>query len=220
MTAYYVSNSATQVVENSGQGWDVISSSVNYTLPANVEELVLTGNGLTGTGNSDDNVFYANGSNDVLIGGAGNDTAVYSAASSTYTLFSYNGVVAVLTHGADGDDRLQGIENIQFADNTVATSTAVSFDAYEYIASYGDLIQAFGANAQAGFDHFVDYGFSEGRSTNLFDALEYIASNPDLIVAFGANASAGAQHYDQYGFNEHRTRTHLMRWNTSPRILT
>ena len=74
MTAYYVSTSATQVIESSGQGWDVISSSVNYTLPANVEELVLTGNGLTGTGNSDDNVLYANGSNDILAGGAGNDS--------------------------------------------------------------------------------------------------------------------------------------------------
>ena len=114
-------------------------------------------------------------------------------------LFSYNGVVAVLTHGADGVDRSQGIENIQFSDKTMTAGNAPVFDAFEYIAGYPDLIQALGANAQAGFDHYIDYGFSEVRSTNLFDGIEYIASNADLIAAFGANAESGAQHYDQYG---------------------
>jgi len=204
--SYYVSNSATQVIEKPGEGtWDIIYSSVDYTLPANVESLVMQGDGLHGTGNAADNTFYILGSNDVLVGGAGNDTAVFSGDSSAYVIYSFNGVDAILSHGATGADRLQGIEHIQFDDKTVSASSAPVFDAYEYIASYGDLIQAFGANAQAGFDHFVDYGFPEGRSTNLFNALEYIASNPDLIAAFGANAEAGAQHYDQFGFNEHRS---------------
>jgi Ca2+-binding RTX toxin-like protein len=142
--------------------------------------------------------------NDRLIGGAGNDMAMYSAAVGAYTLLSYNGTVAVLTHGADGDDRLQGIETLQFSDTAYAASAAAAFDPWEYLASYGDLIGAIGANPQAGFDHYVDSGFGEGRSTNLFDAVEYIASNPDLIQAFGLNPLAGEQHYVSSGFNEHR----------------
>jgi Ca2+-binding RTX toxin-like protein len=142
--------------------------------------------------------------NDTIIGGNGVDTAVYSAAFGSYTLFSYNGTVAVLMHGSDGDDRLQTVEYIQFADQTVSANIAPAFDAYEYIASNPDLLKGFGANAQAGFDHYVDHGFQEGRPLNTFDALEYIASNPDMIKAYGANALAGEQHYDGHGYNEGR----------------
>jgi len=112
-----------------------------------------------------------------------------------------------LTLGSDGGDRLQGIEYIQFADQTVSVNTVPAFDTYEYIASNPDLITAFGANAEASFDHYIDHGFAEGRSLNLFDGLEYLASNPDLITAFGANAEAGAHHYDSNGYNEGRATT-------------
>jgi Ca2+-binding RTX toxin-like protein len=147
------------------------------------------------------------GGNDRLDGGLGTDTAVYSAAAAAFALLSYNGTVAVLTHGADGDDRLQGVENIQFTDKTVAAGTAAAFDPWEYLASYADLIRAFGANPQAGFDHYVDSGFVENRATNLFDPVEYLASNADLIRAFGFNPLAAEQHYVQNGFNEHRATT-------------
>ena len=33
----------------------------------------------------------------------------------------------------------------------------------EYIASYGDLIHAFGLNGDAGFEHFMNWGYDEGR---------------------------------------------------------
>jgi Domain of unknown function (DUF1906)/Calx-beta domain/RTX calcium-binding nonapeptide repeat (4 copies) len=156
------------------------------------------------TGGPGNDILTGGPGNDRLIGGADNDIAMYSAAVGTYTLLSYNGTLAVLTHGADGYDRLQGIETLQFSDTATAASAAAAFDPWEYLASYGDLIQAIGANPQAGFDHYVDSGFGEGRSTNLFDAVEYIASNPDLIQAFGLNPLAGEQHYVTSGFNEHR----------------
>jgi uncharacterized membrane protein len=157
------------------------------------------------TGNALDNALSGGAGNDRLIGGAGTDTALYSAAAAAYTLLSYNGTVAVLTHGADGEDRLQGVENLQFTDATVVASTAAAFDPWEYLASNGDLIHAIGANPQGGFDHYIDQGYLEGRSTISFDALEYLASNTDLIGAFGLNLLAGEQHYVQSGFNEHRS---------------
>src|SRR5207344_1595015 len=66
-----------------------------------------------------------------------------------------------------------------------------------------DLTAAFGANAAAGFDHFVNAGYAESR-TLTFDGLDYIASYSDLIDAFGENADAGADHYIQAGRTEGR----------------
>jgi hypothetical protein len=59
-----------------------------------------------------------------------------------------------------------------------------------YSASYGDLINALGANGDAGAYHYIERGASEGRTTT-FDGLDYIASYGDLINALGANEQAG-----------------------------
>jgi hypothetical protein len=57
-----------------------------------------------------------------------------------------------------------------------------SFDGLEYIASYGDLINAFGAHAATGATHYIGPGHIEGRHIT-FDGLQYIASYGDLINA-------------------------------------
>jgi glucose/arabinose dehydrogenase len=155
-------------------------------------------------GNGGDDTLFGGAGNDMLFGGTGIDTAVYSAASSAYKVISFNGSVAVLSHGSDGKDLLSGVENLRFSDKVAPASTATPFDANEYVASNPDLIQSIGLNQQAGFDHYLFHGFDEGRSTNSFDPLEYLASNTDLISAFGLNTIAAEQHYITNGFNEHR----------------
>ena len=76
-------NSGDVVIENAGEGIDTVESSVTYTLTANVENLVLTNTGLTGTGNALDNVItdYYYGGN-TLIGGTGNETYVVNNATT------------------------------------------------------------------------------------------------------------------------------------------
>ncbi|MDG3442400.1 beta strand repeat-containing protein [Nitrospirillum amazonense] len=86
------------------------------------------------------------------------------------------------------------------------TSSWSDVEALSYIASYSDLIAAFGANPQAGLAHYNSSGQVEGRTVT-FDALAYIASNPDLIAAYGANAEAGAIHYITTGHMEGRAVT-------------
>lgn len=76
--------------------------------------------------------------------------------------------------------------------------------ALEYIAGYGDLIAAFGADAAAGRRHFEHQGSIEERAIR-FDALHYIASYRDLALAFGENEGAGATHYIVAGAQEGRT---------------
>ena len=79
------------------------------------------------------------------------------------------------------------------------------FNGLEYIASYLDLIAAFGADKSAGESHYNSNGRSEGRVVS-FDALEYIASYADLS-AFGPDEDAGAAHYIQFGQGEGRVVT-------------
>lgn len=72
---YVVDNIGDVVIEQAGEGTDLVQSSVSYTLAENVENLTLTGSAaINGTGNALDNVLTGNGAANTLIGGAGNDT--------------------------------------------------------------------------------------------------------------------------------------------------
>ena len=59
------------VTENSGEGQDLVTSSISYTLGAHVENLTLAESAfaLTGTGNALDNVITGN-SNGVVVAGS------------------------------------------------------------------------------------------------------------------------------------------------------
>jgi Ca2+-binding RTX toxin-like protein len=72
---YYVDNAGDVVVEAVGAGIDRVSSTISYTLGANVENLILAGSrAINGTGNGLNNVITGNGAANVLSGGNGNDT--------------------------------------------------------------------------------------------------------------------------------------------------
>jgi Ca2+-binding RTX toxin-like protein len=76
--SYHVNTAGTVVIEKLGAGIDTVVSAISYTLPANVENLTLSGgNGVgpvNGTGNALDNVISGNDFANLLTGGAGNDT--------------------------------------------------------------------------------------------------------------------------------------------------
>ncbi len=93
---YYVDAAGDNVAEFAGGGNDLVRSSVDYTLGADVERLTLIGSSaVSGTGNASPNTIVGNGAanslhgegrNDRLSGGAGNDQL----------------------HGGVGSDRLTG----------------------------------------------------------------------------------------------------------------
>ena len=65
------------MVEAAGGGSDTIISSISFDLSthgANVEDLILTGSAVTGTGNALDNTIQGDSLANTLSGGAGNDT--------------------------------------------------------------------------------------------------------------------------------------------------
>ena len=80
---YIVDDAGDAVVESADEGTDTVKASVDYTLPDNVEKLVLTGAiDLVGTGNLLNNVLTGNAGASTLIGGAGNDTYVVGNAAT------------------------------------------------------------------------------------------------------------------------------------------
>jgi len=85
---YVVDHVGDVIIELAGEGGaDLVYSSITWVLGANLERLVLTGNGNTrGEGNGLDNSITGNARNNSLLGQAGNDSLL----------------------GLDGDDRLDG----------------------------------------------------------------------------------------------------------------
>src|SRR5262249_48742604 len=72
--SYVVDNVADVVTELAGQGTDLVQASIHYGLPANVENLLLTGNAdLQGYGNLLVNTVTGNSGNNLIDGGAGAD---------------------------------------------------------------------------------------------------------------------------------------------------
>ena len=98
--SYYVSRTSTQVIETASAGNDTVYASVDYTLPANVEKLVLTGTATHGTSNATGGTIAGNNAGDVLTGGAGTDTLIGGAGNDR--LIAGSGT-ATLTGGAGND---------------------------------------------------------------------------------------------------------------------
>ena len=72
---YYVDNLGDIAYEAVNEGIDTVYASINWTLGANLEHLVLTGfANLSGTGNALDNYLTGNSGTNLLMGGTGNDT--------------------------------------------------------------------------------------------------------------------------------------------------
>ena len=85
---YIVDSVGDSVIEYSGEGFDIVQSSVsisvNYEHTAGVENLTLTGSAsINATGNDLNNLITGNGANNQLVGGGGNDTLNGGAGNDT-----------------------------------------------------------------------------------------------------------------------------------------
>ncbi len=70
---YTVNHVDDEVVEKKNEGTDTVVASVSYVLPANVENLTLTGTALAGGGNTLANVIIGNAGTNILAADAGDD---------------------------------------------------------------------------------------------------------------------------------------------------
>ncbi|WP_310739930.1 calcium-binding protein [Inhella proteolytica] len=84
---YLVDNVDDVIVELSDGGYDFVTSSASYSLPAHVEDLVLSGSApISGIGNAGPNVLTGNAGANRLVGGGGTDTLKGGAGNDTYVL--------------------------------------------------------------------------------------------------------------------------------------
>lgn len=90
------------IVEEAGNGTDVVQSGISYRLVANVEDLELTGTAnLTGTGNTSNNDIAGNTGNNKLSGLAGNDYLSGALGNDVLTGGTGRDILA----GGGGNDR-------------------------------------------------------------------------------------------------------------------
>jgi Tol biopolymer transport system component len=130
---YYVNQKGDLVVEYANAGIDTVHASVSYSLPDNVENLVLDGaDPLDGGGNRMDNVITGNAAGNVLAGGGGNDTldgaAGYDTARFAGKLADYvlrlGDVNQVQSRTTFDLTTLKSIESLQFDDVTLRIDTS------------------------------------------------------------------------------------------------
>jgi len=123
------------VIENITEGYDTVFTTANYTMPENVEFMIMDGAGpMLGFGNGQDNAIMGSlfadhiyglggddtivgrSGNDVITGGAGNDTMFGGADNDTFRFLAGFGHDTILDFGANGNDDMIHIDHNLFAD--------------------------------------------------------------------------------------------------------
>lgn len=109
---YVLSDLSDQITENPGEGRDIVLSPFSYTLPANVENLILAGNSnLDGngndlanfiTGNMGNNNLYGYSGHDTLKGDAGNDNLFGGTGNDWYLIDDAN--ATIIENPGEGKD--------------------------------------------------------------------------------------------------------------------
>lgn len=180
---YYVDNFNDQVLESSTPEIDTVHSTISYVLGVNVENLVLEGGAVYGTGNELDNAITGNEFYNELFGDAGADTL--EGAGGLDTLYGGEGKdAASYAHAATGV--------IASLANTSINSGDAAGDAYVSIeslvgSSFDDALNgSTGANAingGVGSDTIKGYGDD--------DVLAGGEGNDTLIGGSGADYLSG-----------------------------
>src|SRR6266480_2567280 len=120
---YVVDNAGDVVIENAGEGIDLVQSSVSYTLSAEVENITLTGAAaIDATGNALNNVLTGNAAANTLDGAAGNDTLAGGFAADTYLFGRGSGQDVI----QESDDGTNALDKVQFAVDVAPADVAVT----------------------------------------------------------------------------------------------
>jgi serralysin len=113
---YVINNAADLVIEVARQGNDTVRTSIEYTLPDNVENLILlTNQNLSGFGNDRNNQLTGNSGDNYLDGRAGNDTMIGGAGDDRYVVSNRGDLVVEAAN--EGNDWVMSSRNYALTDN-------------------------------------------------------------------------------------------------------
>ncbi len=100
----YIVTEGDVIIEIAGAGADTVHSDITWRMAANLEQLVLNGSAVKGTGNSLDNLVMGSDVRNILVGNAGNDEL--SSAGGNDLLVGGSGDDSL--SGGAGNDHLRG----------------------------------------------------------------------------------------------------------------
>lgn len=155
---YVVDDVGDTVTELAGEGIDTVRSSISYSLPANVENLFLTGTAdLVGSGNALNNTLTGNSGHDALSGGDGDDAFVMSAYLDASDRID----------GGAGNDQV-GIQGDYTGANrlVLGATTLTNVEVLAALPGYGYDITTHDATVAAG-QVFTMFGGNLGAGQNL-----------------------------------------------------
>nr|WP_275445887.1 MULTISPECIES: cadherin-like domain-containing protein [unclassified Halomonas] len=178
-------------------------------------------------GDAGDDVVFGGEGNDRLSGGTGNDqldgetgvdVARFETRFDQATLTWNDDGTLTVTTTATGTDTLQNVELLRFDDRVVlaqapdlVTPQVMAFEESYYLGHNPDVAEAVARGDYAnGYDHYVQYGAGEGRSTAergaAFDEAYYLSHNPDVAAAVErGDFRSGYEHFAMYGQDEGRS---------------
>jgi beta-glucanase (GH16 family) len=134
---YYVESSSDIIQQAASAGIGTVYAPVNYTLPANVQDLILTNANTFGTGNSLNNIIEAEntgqvlnggGGDDVLVGGPGHDTYVLKVGAGSDTIYNFQSTdkIQLPGYGIDVFSQIESDSKQVGADTLITLSSSQS----------------------------------------------------------------------------------------------
>lgn len=180
---YTVRSTSDLVQEDANAGTDRVMSSVDYTLPDNVESLILQAGATTGIGNELNNSVFGTSDNDTLSGMDGNDVLQGNAGDDLV----YGGLGADTVNGGDGSDTVSGGDGDDRVNGNAGSDSLVAGAGKDIIeGGEGADTMSGGAGADVfvfretgGLEHITDFSHAEGDriALNMIDANTQVAGD-------------------------------------------
>ncbi|BAY25931.1 hypothetical protein NIES2100_57410 [Calothrix sp. NIES-2100] len=180
---YYVDHTGDVINENADAGSDTVFTTINYTLTDNIENLILTGTALSGTGNSVDNFITGTSANNTLNGGTGNDVMLGGAGNDSYYVDNVGDVVS--ENFAEGTDIIYSSSNNYTLSANVENLTLIATGLNGTGNNLNNLITGNSANNNltgGGGNDILDGGLgADSLSGNAGNDIYYVDQPGDVV---------------------------------------
>ncbi|NEQ41702.1 MAG: calcium-binding protein, partial [Okeania sp. SIO3I5] len=209
---YIINNSADIIIEEGNAGIDTAESSITYRLPGNVENLVLTGENINGSGNYENNYIAGSDGDNKILGGRGNDTLLGASGADTII----GGIGNDILLGGAGNDILEGRLGSDRLNGGAGNDTlngGASKDKFIFNSNQPFQVEDLGTDIITDFqedsdkilldrDTFTAINSLSGEGFSIFEEFEVVSSDAQAETAVGViiyNETNGNLFYNSDG---------------------